>query len=85
MWLKHTFTLETTDYCVNYVLHVDAAPAGTVIYLNDQAVGTVSDNLTFNVDITLNVALGENSIVFCVIPGAAGHFAGIELEPVPCD
>jgi hypothetical protein len=79
--LKRVFELEPTDYCVNYLLDVAAAPAGTRLYLNGELVGIMPGS----VDITLNVALGENDIVLHVEPGAVGQFAGVALRPVPCD
>jgi hypothetical protein len=80
-WLKRIFELEPTDYCVNYVLHVEAAPHGTHAYVNGELIGT----LPSDIDITLNVALGENEILLQVESNAPGRFVGVELRPVPCE
>ncbi len=88
-WLKRSFQLEATDYCVNYFLYLDSAPAGTRIYLNGQQVATYTppglDDPPYELDITLNVALGANEIAFRVDWNAAGQFAGVRLQPVPCE
>lgn len=67
-WLKRTFTLETVDFCVNYLLHLDSAPAGTVIYINGEVIGEYLSPLPeygpLALDVTMVVALDDNEIVF---------------------
>lgn len=87
-WLQRTFTLRQVDYCVNYLLLVDSAPAGAEIHINGKLAGIYTppgpDAPPFELDITLLVALGENRIAFRVGWDAPGAFSGVRLQPVPC-
>jgi hypothetical protein len=83
-WLKCGFDLEPTDACVIYTLHVDSAPEETLIYINGEKVGTISET-PYSVDVTNMVALEYNEIALRVEWNAAGRFEGIRLQPVPCD
>lgn len=83
--LEHSFVLKQTEICVSYVLHVDSAPAATQIYVNGEHVGDYAENRPLELDVTYQVALGENTLVFVVAGGAVGGFEGVRLQPVPCD
>jgi hypothetical protein len=82
--LRRQFTLDITDYCVNYVLHLRSAPLGTEIIVNGQTVAQISV-LPFVIDITMYVMLEDNALILQVPAHADGHFAGVALQPIPCD
>ena len=86
-WLKRSFRLKTVDFCVNYILHVGAAPVNTVIYINGEKAGDYPSAGTgaFALDVTMLVALEDNEIAFRVERGAAGRFGDVRLQAVPCD
>ena len=88
-WLKRSFTLEMVDFCVNYVLHLDSAPANTVIFINGERAGVYLSPLPayspLALDITMLVALDDNEIIFHVDRAAPGNFADVRLQAVPCD
>ncbi len=87
-WLQRSFTLRRLDYCVNYFLYVDSAPAGAEIHVNGQHAGVYSppgpDDPPFELDITRLLTLGENRIAFRVAWDMLGAFSGVRLQPVPC-
>lgn len=87
--LKRSFMLEPTGDCVNYVLIIESAPANTAIYLNGERVNTDDptgpDEAPFELDITYDVALGENALAFLVECDAAGRFGCVRLQAVPCE
>lgn len=88
IWLLRQFDLQPTDYCVNYWLIIDSAPLGTEIYVNETFLGSypVEDKPSkFELNITDWVMLDANFLVFHVPSGEAAGFAGVSLQPVPCD
>lgn len=87
-WLERTFALEPTDECVRYLLLIDSAPQGMRIYVNGEHVADYQvgdDDPPFEVDVTDRVWLDTNRIAFRVDSGATGTFAGVRLQPAPCD
>lgn len=88
-WLRRRFTLEPLDTCVQYYLYIDTAPANARIYVNNRHVADYippgPDDPPFELDITADVALGENMLAFRVECDAPGCFSGVRLQPVPCD
>lgn len=82
-WLKRGFDLMPTDVCVTYMLHVDSAPEETLVLINGERAGTITE-LPFAIDVTNFVALEYNEIALRVEWNAAGRFEGIALQPVPC-
>ena len=84
VWLRRVFTLEATDYCVSYMLTFESIPTRAVLFVNGQRLSLNPAGLS-DIDITAYVALGENEIAFQVLPDAEGAFAGICLQPTPCD
>ncbi len=88
VWLSHVFYLEPTDYCVNYWLIIDSAPAGTEIYVNDTPVGhyPVGDSpVKFELNITDWVMLEDNHLVLHLPSGNTVGVVGVGLQPLPCD
>ena len=83
-WLRRVIMLDATDYCVNYVLQFDSIPTGTVVYVNGERVN-LDPVEPYGCDITAYVALGENELAFWVDHESTGSFAGVRLQPVPCD
>jgi len=84
--LTHHFWLEPLDICVGYWLHVESAPAGTAIYMNDQPIGRIENETSFASEVTDFVWLETNTITF-MIQDSGGIFplSGIRLEAIPCE
>jgi hypothetical protein len=58
------------------------------IYVNGKHIADYrmgDDDPPFEVDVTDHVWLDTNRIAFRVDSGAPGAFAGVRLQPVPCD
>lgn len=83
-YLKCSFNLETTDYCVNYILHMETAPAGLHLSINGQPL-PIDSGPPYRVDVTLLVRLDDNEMVIQIPPRASGSVVGLALEPLPCD
>ncbi len=84
IYLRRSFDLDVTDYCVSYLLHIEAAPAGIQLSINGEPV-PLDGSPPYCVDVTMNVALDDNEIVIQLPPGASGSILGLCLEPLPCD
>jgi hypothetical protein len=82
-WLQRAFTLDPTDFCVQYSLVATSAPAGTRFYLNDRWLGDLT--APFRVDVTDYVFLERNTIALRVAYEAKGAFNGLRLEAVACE
>jgi len=82
-WLERQFTLHPTDECVQYVLQVAAAPAGTQVIVNDQNLGALSAPSAL--DVTAFVSLDDNLIAFRVERHRHGAFGDVHLQAVPCE
>lgn len=83
-WLQRRFDLPSTDFCVRYTLHIDAAPNGTVLYLNGRRMGTIDSTQPFSFDVTDYVTLEDNRIAFragC----EGGRFGSVFLRQRPCE
>jgi hypothetical protein len=90
VWLQRSFFLERTEACVSYVLYIDSAPASTRIFVNGEHVmdyiPPADDAPPFEIDVTPYVHLDDNTIAFRVeYHNAETAFAGVCLQPVPCD
>ena len=78
------FFLEATDFCVRYILHIEAAPSGFTFGFNGQTI-SYEGNKPFVVDVTNVVKLEGNIITFELPADTEGKFGAVYLEPVPCD
>jgi hypothetical protein len=83
--LFHQFDLEPTDFCVNYMLHVESAPGTIRLEINGRRMGEFDGSPAFAFDVTDYVALEDNTISFQVDCSAAGKFGAVYLEQVPCE
>ena len=83
-YLRRSFDLDVTDYCVSYMLCLDSAPSGIEIVINDEQI-LLDGSPPYRVDVTMNVALDDNEILIQIPPGASGSITGLRLEPVPCE
>lgn len=87
-WLERPFTLRQVDFCVSYLLLIGSAPAGAAIHINDRPVGVYAapgpDDPSFELEITLLVALGLNRVAFRVARDMPGAFSGLRLRMTPC-
>lgn len=83
-WLKCGFDLHPTDDCVSYTLRIESAPEDTLVLINGERVGTITET-PFSMDVTNHVALEYNEIALRVEWNAAGRFEGVALQPVPCE
>jgi hypothetical protein len=83
-WVWRTFTLEATDFCVRYYLHVTLLPQVALIVINDHKIKPPTTPPPYILDVTDYVTLEENVIGFRVT-GAGGTFGHIHLQAVACD
>lgn len=83
-WVYRTFTLEATDACVRYYLHIASMPQVAFIAINDRKISPPSAPPPYKLDVTDYVTLGENVIGFRVT-GAERAFGHVGLHPVACD
>ncbi|MFN8528912.1 MAG: hypothetical protein U0670_09900 [Anaerolineae bacterium] len=85
-WVHKSFGLEITEACVNYVLHIEAAPPNTQLYLNDVHLAVI-EQCPFQRDVTDVITWEANTIAFRVPCGESGGstFGAIRLQAVPCD
>ncbi len=82
--LRQIFDLEPIgDICVRYVLHVDAAPENTTVFVNGWHVGMTEAGKTFAADVTDYVTLEGNILLLKV--SKKGALKDIWLQPVPCE
>jgi hypothetical protein len=82
-WLEKRFSLQPTDTCVRYLLHLASVPAGAELSVNGRRFGVISTPCAINV--TDYVTLDENRIAFRVLSGAEGVFGDVRLSAVPCE
>ena len=81
--LSHSFDLEPiTDICLCIMLHVDAAPEGTTVYVNGWHVGTLEAGKSLVSDVTNYVSLDGNQILLKL--SKKGDLHGVRIQPVPC-
>ena len=78
------FSLEATDFCVRYLLHVETTPSAVKVLINGKTL-PYEGTQPFIFDVTNVVQLEDNLIFFEVISGATGKFGAVYLEPVPCE
>lgn len=85
-WLQRRFTLEMTDYCVRYILMLEASPLSLRVYVNDQLLAE-ADGGQFELDITDFVSLGSNrlNLRFHCGSGAEMHIRQVWLVQKPCE
>ncbi|MDX2163117.1 MAG: hypothetical protein SF162_17505 [bacterium] len=83
-WLQKSFALAIADVCVNYTLHIDRAPAGTRIYLNNALLATFTGQ-PLVLDVTDTITWEANTLAFRVPCGGDGSFSGVFLRPAPCN
>jgi hypothetical protein len=82
--LRHTFDLEPiTDVCVRYVLHVEAAPEGTTVFINGWHVGTAQAGKALVSDVTDYVTLEGNVLLLKI--SKKGELRRLWLQAVPCE
>lgn len=83
--LLHFFQLQPTDICVRYQLHVEAAPEMVRLEINGKHVGDIDGTQPFILDVTDEVRLEDNALVFQVDCAAQGKFGAVYLQAVPCE
>jgi hypothetical protein len=82
--LQKKFDLEPIgDVCLRFLLHVDAAPEATAVYVNGWHGGTLQKGQSLNADVTDYVTLDGNVLLLKVTK--PGRFGDVYLQPVPCD
>ena len=81
VYLRHSVYLSPTDFCVRYLLHLEAAPKNTQVYVNGWQVGTTGGE-SFRANVTDQVALDDNLIELTVCQ--PGTFGRVYLQAVPC-
>jgi hypothetical protein len=92
-WLQRGFVIEPVDECVRYLLYIDSGPdsqtAPARIYLNGRHVADFippgDDAPPFELDVTDNIYLEDNTIALRVECDAVGQFSGLRLQAVPCE
>ena len=83
-YLQKSFALEITDVCFNYVLHVESAPLGTVVTLNNARLGQYMGK-PLAIDVTDAITWDENLLAFRIVCGTTGSFSGVYLRPIACN
>jgi hypothetical protein len=83
-WLQKNFPLNITDLCLNYALHIESAPLGAVVYLNNARLAQYMGK-PLSLDVTDVIIWEENALAFRVVCGTNGSFSGIYLRPTPCN
>ena len=78
------FFLEATDFCVRYLLHVEAVPSAVKLVINGKTI-PCEGTQPFIFDVTDAVRLEDNLIFFEVMGGADSKFGAVYLEQVPCE
>jgi hypothetical protein len=86
VWLQRQFDLEPIDVCVQYTLHVEAAPGTVTLTINDRCLGEFDGRAPFQLDVTDAIWLEDNTIILQVrcADAAHSHFGAIFLQPAPC-
>lgn len=83
VWLKRSVILEPTEVCVRYLFRLDAAPDGTQVFINGWQVGAARAGQPLTVNVTDQVALGDNEFLLCITQ--SGSLRGVTLRAVPCE
>lgn len=83
--LERAFYLEPADFCVSYLLVIEAAPMGVTLAVNRQSLGELSGAPPYSFDVTDLVALEDNVLQVVVNAQAEGGFGAVYLEQIPCE
>ena len=82
--LQRKFDLEPIGgVCLRFILHIQAAPDNTSVYVNGWHVGTIQKGESLNADVTDYVTLEGNVLLLKVTK--PGIFGDVYLNPMPCD
>jgi hypothetical protein len=82
--LQKTFDLDPIgEVCLRFVLHIAAAPAGTVVNVNRWEAGITQDQYPFAADVTDYVTLEYNVLILKLRQG--GRLGAMWLERLPCE
>jgi hypothetical protein len=84
VWMRRTFTLEPTAFCVRYYLQIASMPPAAVITINDYTINLPTTPAPYMLDVTDHVKLEDNVIAFRVT-GVDGGFGHVCLLPIACD
>ncbi|MBC7810665.1 MAG: hypothetical protein H7175_05935 [Burkholderiales bacterium] len=79
---ERVFSLEATDFCVRYRLHIDQLPEGASVYIGDLCIdeGAVG---SLDTDVTDCLTLDDNRLIIHLLHG--GAVSGIRLLQIACD